>query len=250
MRLGHTIIGVVLTLTAPACSRGADQPTKTDARAAPLALETNCQHAGSQRDGTVQFIPTCPERAVRPDKRWTLVQTEAVGKAETYRVYIADQLGKSIGDVSGLSDYMPFMLYWSPRPNWFAVSHHVGSFLDQPEVYEITPLGPIRRDAFRMKASDEIRRRYPCLGSGVDWLQGGIIRWSPDGRRIAWFFTTSLYACGPDRPDAFNSGPGWESLMLVSDAETGEIVPESIRLLSDKDFPELRLPNDGPYAEF
>jgi hypothetical protein len=217
------------------------------------AFRQDCAVAGIEPDGKVQFLAGCPLRAASPDGRWTLVQTGSEGP-EGYRVYLEDSEGRMVGDVPGLADGMPFVLVWSPRPGWFAVSHHSGSFMDVPEVFEITASGVIERDQFARVAEVEAHRRYPCMPSGESlpwiWLNGVLYGWSRDGSRIAWAFTTRTDICLPDgHTGAVRPEWDWQPFLMISDVRTGAIVPGSVRVLEGND-PFGKLPTDGPYAAF
>ena len=237
---------------AAGCDRPSAKQTPTQIHAAGTALDSECNHSGPNPDGSVQFITTCPQTARSPDGHWKLVQTNAAGDDEAYQVYIVDAAGRTVGNVTGLNDGMPFVLYWSPRSDWFAVSHHVGSFLDQPEIFEISGTKVRRRDELRQAGAMEVRRRYPCLPEGDAWLTGGVMSWSKDGRSIAWYFTTRPDTCYEDKPLPWtNRKPGWESLLLISNVETGAVATNSVRVLNDETlFVNLRLPTDGPCVDF
>ncbi|WP_294120650.1 hypothetical protein [Sphingomonas sp.] len=214
------------------------------------ALDDDCKHIGVNPDGGVQFISTCPQTSISPDKRWTLVQTPAIGPEEAYEVHILASDGTKVGSVPGLNDGMPFDLHWSPRPNWFFVNHHVGSFLDRPEVYEITRGTVAQRPAMTLEGLKQARRISPCLPNpDWDWATGLAYGWSRDGRKIAWLFTTRPDACvGLDHEGEIPPEKQWKSFYMISDAETGAIVSGSIRI--DKSEGPAELPSDGPYYEF
>jgi len=128
--------------------------------------------------------------------------------------------------------------------------------MDRPEIYEVTPAGVIRHDEFARTAALEARRLYPCMPEADElqrqWLAGWMYDWSHDGRKIAWRFTTRLDICMPKGA----TGPilpqwQWHPFIMISDVETGEIVPGSLRVLTDDDDPAFNsLPTDGPYATF
>jgi hypothetical protein len=214
------------------------------------ALDADCRHSGVNPDGGVQFILTCPQKSTSPDGRWTLVQTPAAGPEESYEVYIVASDGTKMGNVPGLNDGMPFDLHWSPRPNWFFLNHHVGSFLDRPEVYEITRGAVVERPAMTLSGLKQARRISPCLPNpSWNWATGRAYGWSGDGGKIAWLFTTRPDACvGLDHEGEIPREKRWKSFFMISDAETGAVVPGSIRI--DEAEGSAELPNDGPYAEF
>ncbi len=235
---------------------------KTSAHYAGSPFQTYCGYSGDYPDGAIQFIVTCPQKVKSPDGHWNLVQTEATvnGEEEIYSVYIEDEEGWFLGDVPGLNDHMPFVIYWSPRPNWFAVSHHVGSFTDAPKVFEITRNGVVERDHFKRVAQNEAQRMFPCLADRKRtwvWASGDIISWSHDGRRLAWVFGTSLYACYPDGrvgpgdlDEIGHINPKWKHFLMISNVDTGAIEEGSIRVLDDAAMKDFHLPTDGPYADF
>jgi hypothetical protein len=217
------------------------------------ALQQDCEDAGAEVEGTVQFIAECPLRSSSPDRQWTLVQTSS-DQQGNYHDFIEDARGQAVGEVPGLNDDMPFVLVWSPRKEWFAVQHHVGSFMDVPEIFQITPRGVIKRDEFAHAAQARAHNMYPCLPSdGKDiWLAGSIFKLSRDGAKLAWAFTTRPNMCNFDGPPKSQEEQmPWHSFLMISDLDTGEIVRGSVRVLPDnKAFAEIRLPTNGPYKDF
>ena len=213
-----------------------------------LALDADCAHSGELAGGGVQFMTLCPASSASPDTRWRLVmgkETEAGAS-----VSIEEVGGSARFPVPDLSDGMPFVLMWSPRSNWFLVNHHVGSFMDRPEVYEITDRGVIAHDRFRMEGLRLAQRKFACLPRiERDWASGSAIRWSRDGRRVAWIFITRTDICrGEYGGKAVSDAEQWRPFLMISDVESGAIVPGSVRIMEDLD--KFEMPNDGPYRVF
>jgi hypothetical protein len=223
------------------------------------ALDSDCAHGGSNPDGSVQFIPTCPASSRSLDGVWTLQTTKPVGPDEAYQVLIADRQGRRIGPVPNLNDHMPFVLRWSPRPRWFLINHWVGSFMETPRVFEITDDGVVEHDAFKVAGQAMAIRLNPCLGDGSFeancgvprariWAAGTGQRWSRDGRRLIWNFATRTDACMEgDEFGSIQPDDQWQAFYMISEVESGKVDPASIRMIGDDD---RRLPTDGPYADF
>ncbi|MBA4043978.1 MAG: hypothetical protein C0471_06105 [Erythrobacter sp.] len=164
--------------------------------------------------------------------------------------FVEDADGRRIGPMPGLSDAMPFGLRWSPRAGRVFVIHHVGSFMGTPEVYDVTADGVVRRDAFKLTAVDAAIAAFPCLSRyrGLGLAAGGIAGWSEDARYLAWVFETRLDVClPPEHTGAVPPELTVEPMLMISDLDTGAIVPGSFRVLDDYQAEVFRLPEDGPY---
>ncbi|HEX6603844.1 MAG TPA: hypothetical protein VF027_03050, partial [Sphingomicrobium sp.] len=136
-----------------------------------------------------------------------------------------------------------------PRSNWFLVDRHVGSFMDRPEVYEIGPDRVILHD-LTAPAAEEARRVSPCLRKVKwDFVNGETAGWSSDGKRIAWLFVTRTDACmSQNEYGPVPRNERWKPFWMISDAETGAILPGSVRI-DERDGP-AKFPSDRMYAEF
>jgi hypothetical protein len=243
-------VGTVLSLVGLTASGHQDEVT---------GLRDGCGAPSGHIVGGFDFSPGCVANMVSPDGRWRWVQTEFSGTDERYSVSIVDNAGVSRGEVADLADGMPYTLLWSPRPNWFFVNHHRGSFMRQPRVFEITTQGVKEHHAFLLAGQRQAIRSNPCLGDGSFeanwgrprqpyWASGEAYRWSSDGRRLLWQFQTRIDACverdetGPIDPD-----DQWNPVWMISDVETGVVDPASVRVIRDGDN---AFPTDGPYADF
>ena len=157
--------------------------------------------------------------------------------------------GTHFASIPQLSDSMPFEVYWSPRPNWFLVSHHVGSFMDRPEIYEITKHGVVSHDEFRRQGLRLAQRRFPCLPQNHgDWASGVTIGLSKDGRRLAWVFVTRTDMCSEDwggKTVPFKDN--WKNFLMISDVDSGKIVPGSVHYFEDPDH--FKIPRDPLYDD-
>jgi hypothetical protein len=214
------------------------------------ALDPDCSHSGKNPDGGFQFMVPCPASSTSPDGKWKLVigkEGPAEGSGASVTLQRAD--GSHLASVSELTDAMPFVLYWLPRPNWFLVSHHVGSFMDRPEVYEIGPNRVILHDLTRA-AAREAKRISPCLRNVKwDFVHGNPHGWSSDGKKIAWGFTTRTDACmSADEYGPVSKEDQWKPFWMISDAETGEIIPGSVRVHEGDG--RAQFPSDGMYSGF
>jgi hypothetical protein len=247
---------VVATLIAVATALGVStfgEEAETEWRVAQGALDDNCTHSGRKPDHSVQFIAFCPQSAMSPDGRWRLVQTPPVGAEELYDIFIETPDGKRVDQVPDLDDHMPFVLYWSPRSDWFMVNHWQGSGLQRPRVFQIIDGRVVEHTAFLRVGENKARQISPCLPAAKSWLwvTGDGLRWSKDGRRLAWRFFTRTDMCVFDDPDFLGSIPAekqWRPFLMISDVTTGEIVARSIRLLPDDG--KWTFPSDGPYRDF
>lgn len=214
------------------------------------AFDMDCTHSGKNSDGSVQFILTCPQSSMSPDGRWLFVQTPAVGPEEVYDVLIENRNGTPVGEVPNLDDAMPYALLWAPRHDWFMVNHHRGSGLQRPRLFEITPKGIVEHDRHLRAAAAKAREISPCLPAGDHWTTGDGLKWSKDGRRIAWIFETRPDMCvflthreGPIPPDK-----RWKAFLMISDVESGALIADSIRILPVDG--KWSFPDDGPYRDF
>lgn len=255
MKRGETIAVVAATLIAIGTAMGVslsgesvtDDPNEW--HVATGALDGDCAHSGANPDGGVQFISTCPQSSTSIDGLWTLVQTPAVGPEESYDVFLQAKDGRRIGLMPDLNDGMPFVLYWSPRRDWFLINHWQGSGLQLPRLFEITPQGVVEHGRHLQTAAAKAREISPCLPAGHHWVTGDGLKWSKDGSRIAWIFRTRHDMCVFFANDGRPIPPDkrWKPFLMISDVESGVIVPGSVRLLGGENF---TFPTDGPFANF
>jgi hypothetical protein len=205
-------------------------------------LDTDCSHgAGGLGGPGYQFIATCPGRSTSPDGRFAVVQEDG----EQGGVSLQDRAGKLLDDIPGLADGMPFVLFWSPRSDWFFANHYLGSGQERLRVFQIVNGSAIERSAMFAAARRAMVRRYPCLGRGASIVASGW-RWSRDGRRIAMVVYARPDACGQrDQQGVWQIGPAWDPLWMIGDIETGRIDPASVR---ERDNGVGPMPEDGPYA--
>lgn len=215
------------------------------------ALDADCNNSGANPDGSVQFMVMCPRSATSPDGRWKIVQTPATGgEREIYDVRIEDASGRIIGSIPTLNDSMPFVLRWSPRRDWFLINHWLGSGLEQPRVFKITPSGVVEHRRHLDAGLAQAHRISPCLPIDKMEASGSGIKWSRDGRRLAWAYVTRPDMCVfyGDMSGPIPDDQQWTPFLMILDVDTGAVVADSIRLLPDDgkwDFPA-----DGPYADF
>jgi hypothetical protein len=231
---GRPVAGEPTAIPAPASSA-----TRDDAFQA-TAFDTDCSHVGAE-DGGYQFIATCPGKAVSPDGQWAVV-TDSGEEAGTR---LENRAGELEDDLTVLRDSMPFVVFWSPRSNWFFVNHYLGSGQDRLRVFEIVNRTAVERSSVFASAIKVAVSRYPCLARGASMAASGW-RWSRDGKRIAMIVYTSPAAChveGP--PGEWHQKGEWEPLWMIGDVETGRIDPASVRVRHDGVGP---MPTDGPYA--
>ncbi|MCM0000802.1 MAG: hypothetical protein NBV68_15595 [Erythrobacter sp.] len=220
------------------------------------ALDDDCSHDGTRKDGLEVFIAYCPREARSPDAQLRIVHLGVRPEEDDGRevfsdyVFIEDADGRRIGPMPGLSDAMPFALQWSPRAGRIFVTHHIGSFMGTPEVYDVTASGVVRQDAFKLAAVDAAIAAFPCLARyrGLDLATGGIAGWSDDGRYLAWVLETRTDMClWPDQTGAVPPDLRVQPMLMISDLDTGAIVPESLRVLASDQAEGFKLPRDGPY---
>lgn len=208
------------------------------------AFDVDCSHVGRGLGGPgYQFILTCPGRSVAPNGRWAVEQKGG----EPGGVSLADAEGKGLDDLPQLMDGMPFVLFWSPRSDWFFVNHYQGSSMEQLRIFQIVNREVVERSAVFAGAIRIMVDRNPCLArpeSGTVFASGW--RWSRDGRRIALVAYAHPAACIP--PAANRAGRDdeeVETLWMVSDARSGRIDPASVR---PRPGGVGAMPTDGPYA--
>lgn len=205
------------------------------------ALQTDCKLGGMQRDGSYQFIPTCAGRAISPDGRFAIVQKSY----DDDQPPIEFQNGRSkvLMKVHNLSDDMPFSVLWSPDSRWLMVNHHVGSFMDVLQIFEIVHSRAIERTALIKAVQREAVRRYPCLP--LDMVLPNGIKWSRDSRRVA-LYTVSR----PDTCTEWSKKKGtFKALLMVGNITTGKIETATVRILPD-DGKTIQIPKSSAYAGF
>ncbi|HYI64926.1 MAG TPA: hypothetical protein VEW71_08585 [Allosphingosinicella sp.] len=233
--------GTDANLPRPAAARAAPAPKP---EALGRALDMDCSHVGQGRSrGGYQFISTCPGRAVAPNGRWAVVKRGGEGQERSGQVSLTDPRARDLDELRSLSDGMPFVLYWSPRSDWFFANHYLGSSLDRLRVFQIVNRVAIERSAVFAEATRVIVERYPCLGRGAMVVASGW-RWSRDGRRIAIVVHARPDAC-QDPPGNISGSIGWQVLWMIGDVESGRIDPASVRVRPEGVGP---MPTDGPYA--
>ena len=188
------------------------------------ALTTNCKSSGFNRTKTVyQFVATCRGRAPSPP------------------IELQDSHGKILARLSSLSDDMPFTVLWSPDAHWLAVNHHVGSFMDELELFEIVDRRVVRRRQLVTAAKRQAVSRFRCLTP--DAVLPSAMRWSKDSRHLMIVTISSPYACSE------NAKAGdWWPLWMIGDVATGRIDAKSVRV--DKAEGALQEPRDPLYRRF
>jgi hypothetical protein len=215
------------------------------------ALDADCGNSGANPEGSIQFMPMCPRSATSPDGRWKIIQTRATGgEQEIYDVRIENASGRLIGSIPALNDHMPFVLRWSPRRDWFLINHWLGSGLEQPRVFQVTPSRVVEHRRHLDAGLAQAHRISPCLPIDKMEASGSGVRWSRDGRQLAWVYATRPDMCVfyGDMTGSIPPDKQWKPFMMISDVESGAIIDGSVRLLPDDG--EWNFPTDGPYANF
>lgn len=235
MRAAYFIFFVALLGSAPAAAQVG-------------ALQTDCKLGGPQDRRSYQFVATCAGRAPSPDRRFSIVQRAYT--ADQPPIELQDRHGRTITRIGQLRDDMPFAVLWAPNSQWFLVSHHVGSFMDRPEVYQISNRRVISRDRFRLIGQQLAQKIFPCLPrSKADWARGAVQGWSKDGRRVAWAFITQTDMCSPEYGGkSVSYEKNWKPVWMISEIPSGRVIPGSVHI--DNSRSGLTLPRDHRYDEF
>lgn len=204
------------------------------------ALSTDCRASGFNRTRSIyQFVATCRGRAPSPDGRLAIVQRAY--KDRQPPITLQDAHGRTLALLPSLSDDMPFAVLWSPDGRWLAVNHHVGSFMDELQLFEIVDRQIVRRRDLVTAARGQATRRYRCLAPHA--VLPSAIRWSKDSRRLMMVTISSPYACSA------TARPGdWWPLWMIGDIHTGRIDPKSVRV--DRAEGALQEPRDPLYRRF
>lgn len=231
IRLRYSLIAALPVALAAMPARSGTSPQAT-------ALDANCADVGGDVKHGYQFIVTCAGRSYSPDRRYSIVQ-RAYNERQP-QIEVRDARGRTIATLKSLSDDMPFRVFWSRDSRWFFVNHHVGSFMDVMQLFEIVGGSVVERDALVRSAVRTATRRFPCLPSRGVLPNGG--RWLPDGRRIVLVTISRPGACA----DSTRHRRDWKPLWMIGDARTGRIDPQSVRIARGDG--ELREPRNGPYA--
>ena len=175
-----------------------------------------------------------------PDGRFAVVQKAYEDTQPP--IELQDAQGRTLVKLPSLSDDMPLLVMWSPDSHWFLVNHHVGSFMDLLQVFEMVGDRAVERPALVKAAVRLASRRYSCLQPDMILPNG--VQWSRDSRRVI-LVTIS-------RPDActdFGRHRGtWHSLWMIEDVPSGRIEPGSVQVQPD-DKP-FRTPTTGAYSIF
>jgi hypothetical protein len=202
------------------------------------ALQTDCRLGGVEQNGSYQFVATCPGRALSPDGRLAVVQKAYRENQPT--IELQNNRGRVLGRMRSLSDDMPFSVSWAPNSRWFYVNHHVGSFMDTLQVFEVVGNRAIERKELPAAAASVAATRYPCLSPRMVNPNG--MKWTRDSRDIVILTVSRTDACTD-----FARRPGnWHSLWMIGDVRSGLIKRASIRVQSDNG--PLQMPTNGPYA--
>ena len=204
------------------------------------AFETDCKLGGDGKKGIYQFVSTCAGRSLSPDGRLAIVQ-KAYDETQP-PIELQDKHGRTLAKLPSLSDDMPFLVMWSPDSRWFLVNHHVGSFMDTLQVFEIVGQTAMERPALVRSAVRLASRRYPCLRRDMILPNG--VRWSRDSRRIILVTISRPDACS----DYGRRRGNWHSLWMIGDVDSGRIDRGSVKVQPD-DKP-LETPRTGVYATF
>jgi hypothetical protein len=201
------------------------------------ALQTDCGLGGEQGDGTYQFVATCAGRSRSPDGRFTIVQRSYRDRQPP--IELRDARGRTLARLRSLSDDMPFSVSWAPNSRWLFVNHHVGSFMDTLQLFEIVGRAAVERPALVRSAVRIATRRYPCLPPAMVLPNG--VRWARDSRRIVLFTISAPYAC-----TLFHRPGSWHSLWMIGDVRSGRVDARSIRVQLDNE--RSQSPRGGVYS--
>jgi hypothetical protein len=203
------------------------------------ALEIDCQLVGGRGEDGYQFVATCPGRAKSPDGRLAVVQRAYRDRQPP--IELQDVRGRVIAKLPSLTDDMPFRVHWSPNSRWFFVNHHVGSFMDMLQIFEIRGGKVIERPALVRSVVKIASRRYPCLRRDMILPSGA--RWARDGRNIVLVTISRPDACSAD----YSRRPGsWLPLWMIGDVRSGLVEAGSIE--PDRSDRGLREPRGGLYS--
>jgi len=252
MKRGETLAVVAATLIALGVALGVSVSEETRDDDAEIIISAhNCRGAGPQADGSVRFQPPCPISTPSPDGRWTIIQTPPTGgEEEIYNVLVKDPDGRTLGSIPDANDGMPLTLRWSPRRDWFLINHYRGSGLEQPRVFQITLSGVVEHRRHLEVGLAQAHRISRCLPVDKIEASGSGLKWSRDGRRLAWAYVTRPDMCVfyGDMSGPIPADKQWKPFLMISDVDTGAVVADSIRLLPDDG--KWDFPTDGPYADF
>jgi len=206
------------------------------------ALDTDCSHVGDEGYG-YQFIVTCPGKALSPDGRFVVEQEGG----KTSEIFVSDREGRKLETLYALMDGMPFVVMWSPKGDWFAANHYLGSGSDRVRLFQVFNTMAVERSAVFAEAARTITARYPCLARGAS-IYASAWKWSLDGRRVAMAVYARPDAClVKTRMDRWEPDGDWEVLWVIGDVESGRIDPASVRVRANGVGP---MPDKGPYAGF
>jgi hypothetical protein len=204
------------------------------------AFQTDCNLGGKQSNGAYQFVATCAGRAPSPNGQFAIVQKAYTDNQPP--IELQDAHGRTLTRLKSLSDDMPLVVSWSPDSQWFYVNHHVGSFMDTLQIFEIVGRSAVERPTLVKSAVKIAAKRYPCLRS--EMIRPNGVRWTRDSSKIVMVTISASYACGPE----LRRRPGtWRPLWMIGNVRSGDVDAASIRVQADgKSF---QAPKDGPYSQ-
>jgi len=203
------------------------------------ALQTDCRLGGVLPDGSYQFVSTCAGRALSPNGQLAIVQNAY--EDEQPPVELQDAGGRTVAKLTKLSDDMPFSVSWSPDSRWFYVNHHVGSFMEMLELYEVADGSAVERPDLVTSAVSAAVMRYPCLARESVLPFG--VRWTADSQRIVLLTMSRADACVSDNGKSLGS---WHPLWMIGDAQSGVVEPDAVRVQFGSG--PFAVPTDGPYS--
>ncbi len=206
-----------------------------------LSQQEACKDVGKQPDGSYQFLSDCPGRSLSPDGRFALVQK--IQGDNQLPVEFQDAQGRTLVKLPSLTDDMPYAATWSPNSRWIMVNHHVGSFMDELQLFEVIGHSAVERSRLVKSAARLATRRYPCLPRDMVLPNG--VRWSRDSRRIILVTVSAPYSC---TIFGRRKGGTWHSLLMIGDVATGRIEPGSVRVQPDNK--PFETPKDDVYSAF
>lgn len=241
MQMNSKIIALATVLVSFLVQANATAPARPSTSVRMVgALQPSCTLGGTPDDHAYQFVPTCAGQAVSPDGRLAVVQQAYDNEQPVIEFQNAE--GSLLSRLPSLSDDMPFSVSWSPDSHWFLANHHVGSFMDVLQVFEVVNGMAVERTSLTEAAVSIAKDRYPCLRR--DMILPNSSRWTRDGRGVVMVTISRPDACSGD----YGGEPGdWKPLWMIGDLATGTIDPTSIRIQAT-DGP-LAIPKDGVYSE-
>ena len=197
---------------------------------ATLTPSQECSRTGRDNYGADQFLPNCAGSSVSPNKDWTVALTPAADGKGAPTIVARDGKGQLVGRITALENDKPFAIRWAPQSGRFLASEFIEGQLTRPRLFDIGSTGITERPDPMPAAWAQAQQLNQCLPNRMADMPGAnayVFGWSRDGKTIG------LVVEAGNRPCDRSQGVA-RHVAMISDVETGAVVPGSARLMEYK----------------